>query len=93
MNNALSAVKALHVTEKGTQLAAQNKYLFKVDPLANKLEIKRAVEAFFKVKVLNVNTMNYAGKKRRERTVRYGKKADWKRAIVTLRPGDKIELE
>ena len=93
MNNALSAIKGLHITEKGTQLAGLNKYLFKVDPAANKIEIKQAVENFFKVKVLRVNTMNYTGKKRRERTLHYGKKPDWKRAVVTLREGDKIELE
>jgi large subunit ribosomal protein L23 len=93
MNNALSAIKALHITEKGTQMAGQNKYLFKVDTAANKLEIKRAVEDFFKVKVVKVNTMNYTGKKRRERTLHYGKKPDWKRAVVTLRAGDKIDLE
>ena len=93
MNNALSAIKGLHITEKGTQLAGLNKYLFKVDPSANKIEIKQAVENFFKVKVLRVNTMNYTGKKRRERTLHYGKKPDWKRAVVTLRAGDKIDLE
>jgi large subunit ribosomal protein L23 len=93
MNNALSAIKGLHITEKGTQMAGQNKYLFKVDTAANKLEIKRAVEDFFKVKVVKVNTMNYTGKKRRERTLHYGKKPDWKRAVVTLRAGDKIDLE
>ena len=93
MNNALSAIEALHITEKGTQLAGLNKYLFKVDPSANKIEIKQAVENFFKVKVVKVNTMNYTGKKRRERTLHYGKKPDWKRAVVTLREGDKIELE
>jgi large subunit ribosomal protein L23 len=93
MNNALSAIKALHITEKGTQMAGQNKYLFKVDTAANKLEIKQAVEDFFKVKVVKVNTMNYTGKQRRERTLHYGKKPDWKRAVVTLRAGDKIDLE
>lgn len=93
MNNALSAIKGLHITEKGTQMAGQNKYLFKVSTEANKLEIKQAVEDFFKVKVVKVNTMNYTGKKRRERTLHYGKKPDWKRAVVTLRAGDKIDLE
>ncbi len=93
MKSALSAIKGLDITEKGTQMAAQNKYLFKVDPSANKLEIKQAVESFFKVKVLKVHTMNYLGKKRRERTLQYGKKPDWKRAIVTLKEGDKIDLE
>ncbi len=94
MKNALQTVKGLQITEKGTtQLAGQNKYLFKVDPAANKIEIKRAVEDFFKVKVLKVNTMNYDGKPHRERTLKYGRKPDWKRAIVTLKAGDKIELE
>ncbi len=93
MKKALSAVRGLHITEKGTLLAAQNKYLFKVDPSANKLEIKQAVEDFFKVTVVKVNTMNYDGKKARQRTVRYGKKPDWKRAVVTLKEGDKIDLE
>ncbi|MEI6563331.1 MAG: 50S ribosomal protein L23 [bacterium] len=93
MKNSLSAVRGLHITEKGTLQAAQNKYLFKVDPVANKLEIKQAVEDFFKVKVIKVNTMNYDGKKRRERTIHSGKKPDWKRAVVTLKDGDKIDLE
>ncbi len=94
MKNALQTVKGLQITEKGTtQLAGQNKYLFKVDPAANKLEIKRAIEEFFKVKVVKVNTMNYDGKLHRERTLKYGRKPDWKRAIVTLKEGDKIDLE
>jgi large subunit ribosomal protein L23 len=94
MKNALQTIKGLQVTEKGTtQLAGQNKYLFKVDPAANKLEIKRAIEDFFKVKVVKVNTMNYDGKLRRERTIKYGRTPAWKRAIVTLKEGDKIELE
>lgn len=93
MKNGLSAIKGLNITEKGTQMAAQNKYLFKVDPTANKLEIKKAVEEFFKVKVVKVHTMNYLGKERRERTLHYGRKPDWKRAIVTLKEGDKIDLE
>jgi large subunit ribosomal protein L23 len=74
-------------------MAAQNKYLFEVDRSANKIEIKRAVEDFFKVKVLKVHTMNYEGKLRRQRSFKYGRRNDWKRAIVTLRSGDKIELE
>jgi large subunit ribosomal protein L23 len=57
------------------------------------MEIKRAVQDFFKVTVLKVNTMNYMGKKRRERTLHYGRRVDWKRAIVTLKAGDKIDLE
>ena len=93
MKNALSSIRGLHITEKGTLLAGLNKYLFKVDVSANKLEIKRAIEDFFKVKVVKVHTMNYEGKKRRERTIHFGKKPDWKRAVVTLKEGDKIDLE
>lgn len=93
MKNALSAVRGLHITEKGTLLAGQNKYLFKVDPSANKLEIKRAIEDFFKVTVVKVNTMNYDGKACRERTAQRGRKPAWKRAVVTLKDGDKIDLE
>ena len=93
MKNGLSAVRGLHITEKGTVLAGQNKYLFKVDPTANKLEIKKAIEEFFKVKVVKVNTMNYEGKQRRRRTAHFGKTPDWKRAVVTLKEGDKIDFE
>ena len=94
MKNSGAVIKALHLTEKGTRLtASENKYFFKVHPAANKLEIKRAVEDIFKVKVVKVNTMNYAGKMRRERTIHYGLKSDWKRAVVTLQTGHKIEME
>lgn len=93
MKTGLSAVRGLHITEKGTLLAGQNKYLFKVDPTANKLEIKKAIEEFFKVKVVKVNTMNYDGKKRRQRTAHSGKTPDWKRAVVMLKDGDKIDFE
>ena len=94
MKDIYSVVKAMHVTEKGTRLTErENKYLFKVDPAANKLDIRRAVQTLFKVTVLKVNVMNYAGKFRRERQAGYGKKPDWKRAIVTLKAGDKIALE
>ncbi len=86
-------LKRIQLTEKGTALTEkQNKYLFEVDRDANKNDIKRAVEAFFKVSVAKVNTMCYAGKRKRERTVRYGRRSDWKRAVVTLKEGQKIEL-
>jgi len=79
------------VTEKGTYLAAQHKYAFQVDQAANKTQIKQAVEKTFNVKVVAVNVMNVRGKQRR-----WGRRAsvrpDWKKAIVTLVPGDKIEL-
>jgi large subunit ribosomal protein L23 len=69
---------------------AQRKYAFKVHPTANKIEIKEAVETIYNVTVTDVNVMNRRGKKRR---VRYteGRRANWKRAVVTLKEGDSIE--
>jgi large subunit ribosomal protein L23 len=94
MKDPHSVIRGLQITEKGTRLTTEgNKYLLEVDPAANKMEIKRAVQDFFKVTVVKVNTMNYLGKLRRERTQHYGRKSDWKRAIVTLKTGDKIDLE
>ena len=88
-----SIIKKVMITEKGTVLSEkENKYLFRVDPSANKLEIKQAVEKYFKVSVSKVNTMRYMGKRRRQRTAHYGRTSDWKRAVVTLKEGNKIEL-
>jgi large subunit ribosomal protein L23 len=92
MNDAGRIIRKVQITEKGTSLQAQNKYLFEVHPDANKIDVRRAVEELFKVKVMGVNTMNYGGKRKRERTIRYGKRADWKRAVVTLKEGDTIEM-
>ena len=84
--------KAL-LTEKGTRLSEEeNKYIFSVNPKANKAEIKKAVEEFFKVKVIAVNTMNRQGKKKRQRTASAGKTAAWKRAVVTLAEGNQIDF-
>ncbi len=80
------------VTEKSTELSEkENKYSFQVKSSANKVEIGKAIEEIYKVKVLKVNTMKVHGKKRRIRW-REGKTPDWKKAIVTLREGDKIEV-
>ena len=78
------------ITEKsGIQMNANNTYTFKVSMNANKIEIKKAIEHIFSVKVLNVNTIRMMGKPKR--LGRYnGKRPDWKKAIVTLREGDKI---
>ncbi|MCX5907057.1 MAG: 50S ribosomal protein L23, partial [Deltaproteobacteria bacterium] len=80
------------ITEKSTkQKEAENQIAFVVDPKANKIEIRLAVEKLFKVKVLRVRTMNVLGKQKR--MGRYlGWKSDWKKAIVTLREGDRIEF-
>lgn len=81
------------LTEKGTRLSEEeNKYIFRVNPAANKLEIKQAVEELFNVKVISVNTMNRQGKKKRARTVAAGRTAAWKRAVVTLAEGDAIDF-
>jgi len=68
-----------------------NQYAFEVDPNANKIEIKRAIELKYSVKVLNVNTMSVRGKTKRLGRFS-GKRADWKKAVVTLKAGDHIEL-
>ena len=86
-------VKKLLVTEKGTRLKeSANQYVFEVDPKANKLEIRRAVEQQFNVKVADVNTMARPGKAKRLRTMSYGRTPEWKRAVVTLQAGQTIEL-
>jgi len=84
-------IKRPLVTEKTTLAKEANKYHFEVDRRANKIEIGQAVEKLFKVKVLNVRTMNMAGKKKRVGRV-LGRKRDWKKAIVTLAPGSSIEI-
>jgi large subunit ribosomal protein L23 len=79
------------VSEKSYALLDENKYTFVVHPRANKTQIKQAVEAVFSVKVAAVNTINRQGKRKRTRTG-YGKRADTKRAIVTLTEGDSIDI-
>jgi large subunit ribosomal protein L23 len=85
-------IKRPLITEKSTkQKEAGNQIAFVVDPKANKIEIRLAVEKLFKVKVQRVRTMNVLGKQKR--MGRYlGWKSDWKKAIVTLREGDRIEF-
>lgn len=92
MNNPYQTIKTVMVTEKSTELADLDKYCFKVDPKATKPEIKMAVEEIFPdVKVAAVNVMNMRGKKKRLRTVKYGRRPNWKKAVVTLSEGS-IEL-
>jgi len=90
MSTIYEVIERIQVTEKATGLMEQNKYVFRVKPAANKIEIKRAVEELFKVRVSGVNTMNYTGKRKRERSMNYGKRSDWKRAVVTLHEGEEI---
>jgi large subunit ribosomal protein L23 len=80
------------VTEKSTQQKeASRQYVFEVNRKANKNEIQSAVERLFKVKVLEVRTCNVLGKVKRLGR-KYGKRPDWKKAIVTLKEGDRIEF-
>lgn len=79
------------ITEKNTNLMSLNKYSFEVQRDANKTQIKQAVETIFNVSVTKVHTMNIRGKLRR-RGQKFGYTANWKKAIVTLAEGDRIEL-
>jgi large subunit ribosomal protein L23 len=87
-----NVIKEPHVAEKvNKQKELFNQLTFKVDRRANKVEIKKAVERIFKTKVLDVKTLNIKGKKRRiGRNI--GKRPDWKKAIVRLAPGEKVEF-
>jgi large subunit ribosomal protein L23 len=80
------------ISEKGTRLTdEQNKYLFRVDAAANKIEIKRAIEQIYKVQVAAVNTMTVHGKIKRFRNTR-GRTPDWKKAVITLKEGESISF-
>jgi large subunit ribosomal protein L23 len=93
MKATYDVIKTVRVTEKGTaQSEKHNQYQVVVDKRANKIDIKQAVEQAFKVKVVRVNTMRVRGKPRRERTAQFGLTPAWKKAVVTLKAGDKIEL-
>ena len=92
MEDAYRIVRRPLITEKSTlQKEMHNQLAFEVDRRANKIQIKKAVERIFKVRVKDVRSMNYRGKQKRlGRTV--GRKPHWKKAIVTLQPGEKIEF-
>ena len=93
MKNSATIIKRVLLTEKGTRLTEeQNKYVFRVARDANKVEIKRAVEELFNVRVMAVNTMSRKGKKKRLRTAHAGTTSAWKRAVVTLNAEDSINL-
>ena len=79
------------VTEKSTMASEQNKVTFMISPRADKIQVKQAVEHLFKVKVEKVNTVNIAGKTKRFRGQK-GKRDDVRKAIVTLKEGQTIDL-
>jgi len=85
------------ITEKNTVLMERNQYSFEVDPVANKYQIKAAVEQSFNVRVKAVNTLNVKMKQRSRTASRRGGKVEgheaaWKKAIVTLQPGFRIDI-
>ena len=90
---AFDIIKTVRITEKAAiQSEKFNKYTFLADRRATAPQIKKAVEQLFNVKVQRVNTANYEGKARRQMTKAAGKSSDYKKAIVTLKKGDKIAL-
>jgi large subunit ribosomal protein L23 len=89
MRDATQVIIRPLLTEKSTRAQQQNKYMFEVAPDANKIEIRRAVEELGKCEVTQVNTLNVRGKERRTRRGT-GRTADWKKAIVTIKPGQEL---
>ena len=90
--NSYEIIKTVRLTEKGTRQGENfNQYTVVADRRANKTQIRHAVQELFKVKVTKVNTLNDRGKFRRRGTA-IGATANWKKAIVTLKEGDKISL-
>lgn len=91
--NPFEIIKSARLTEKGSiQADKHNQYTVVADRRATKPQIKRAVEELFKVKVTGLSTMHVRGKLRRQRTHQAGQAPSWKKAIVTLKKGDKIVL-
>lgn len=93
MKDALAVLRRPVISEKTYSLMNHGVYVFVVDPKATKIDVRNAVEQAFGVKVDKVNTLNRKGKAtRNRRTNTVGHRPDTKRAIVTLHPGDKINL-
>ena len=93
MKDIFQIIDTVQLSEKATLLSEMNnEYVFKVDPRANKLEIKYAVEKLFGKKVVAVRTANYQGKKKRERRADFGRTKNWKKAFVRLEDGETIEF-
>ena len=92
MKNPYEIIERPLVTEKSMAAAGHGKYTFRVSRNANKIEIAEAVEQVFNVKVEKVNTLSVKGKKKRLGRYPEGRTPDWKKAIVTLKAGSKIEL-
>lgn len=93
MKDIYQVIDTIQMSEKATLLQeSNNEYVFKVAKAANKIEIKKAVEKLFKVKVEDVRTLNCAGKLKRKRRADQGRTASWKKAFVRLKDGDSLDL-
>lgn len=93
MKDIFQIIDTIQLSEKATLLTeTRNEYVFKVNPKANKLEIKYAVEKLFGKKVVDVRTANYQGKKKRERRADFGRTKNWKKAFVRIADGESIDL-
>ncbi|MDF1751753.1 MAG: 50S ribosomal protein L23 [Verrucomicrobiales bacterium] len=93
MKDIFQVIDTIQLSEKATILnESNNEYVFKVNPHANKVEIRNAVEKLFGKKVEAVRTANYQGKKKRERRADFGRTKKWKKAYVRLKEGEEIEL-
>lgn len=90
--SARDIIKRPVITEKSMERSVDNKYTFYVDPGANKIQIRNAIQEIFEVTVTKVATVTVPGKKRRRGRI-VGKTPDRKKAVVTLKAGDKIEIE
>ena len=89
MKDPYSVVQTILVTERSMEMKDENKYVFKVLPSANKIDIRGAIETLYDVKVESVNVMNRLGKmKRAGKSPKKGRRANWKKAVVTLSEGD-----
>ncbi|MCD6163080.1 MAG: 50S ribosomal protein L23 [candidate division Zixibacteria bacterium] len=92
MKTAENIIRQAVISEKGTLLRDnENCYVFKVHPSANKIEIKKAIEKAFDVKVLNIKTINVKGKTKRLGRFE-GKRSSWKKAMIKLKEGDSIDI-
>jgi len=90
-NHAYNVLVKPLITEKASSMGAEGKYVFSVNPSMNKIEVKKAIRAVYNVNPVSVRMINVEGKRVRQGRTE-GKKKDWKKAIVTLREGEKIEV-
>ncbi|MEK7616253.1 MAG: 50S ribosomal protein L23 [Patescibacteria group bacterium] len=86
-----TVIRGPHVTEKASNSASLGKYVFRVGPDANKLEVRRSIEKLYKVKVASVHMLIMPSKFRQVGR-HHGERSGYKKAVVTLRPGEKIDI-